>query len=272
MRRLVPLAIFIAVALAVYAYWSLQKPSVTPPAPAGQVTGVVSPPAVRHPIEAIQPAQPPEAQPLPSLDDSSPAVEAALHGLIGQQAVLDFLGVGNHIRQLVATVDNLPRQQAPARMWPVNRTPGQFVVEDSADGQSFIAAANFARYAPFVNLAVSVDADRAVALYVRFYPLLQQAYEQLGYRGKYFNDRLVEVIDHLLAAPQVGDAIAVVLPPQDPSTVVERPWVMYRFADPALESLSAGQKILVRMGPENASRLKHKLAELRARLASAPPG
>ena len=43
---------------------------------------------------------------------------------------------------------------------------------------------------------------RAVALYARLYPLFQQAYEELGYPGRYFNDRLVEVIDDLLATPE----------------------------------------------------------------------
>jgi hypothetical protein len=46
----------------------------------------------------------------------------------------------------------------------------------------------------------------------------------------------------------------------------ERPWVRYQYADPSLESLSAGQKILLRVGPVNGRRLKAKLAEIRAEL------
>jgi hypothetical protein len=45
---------------------------------------------------------------------------------------------------------------------------------------------------------------------------------------------------------------------------------MYQFADPALEGLPAGQKILIRMGPENASIIKAKLAELRAIVTAGP--
>jgi hypothetical protein len=48
----------------------------------------------------------------------------------------------------------------------------------------------------------------------------------------------------------------------------ERPWVRYEFADPRLESLTAGQKILLRMGPENARQLRQKLAEFRAQVAT----
>jgi hypothetical protein len=39
---------------------------------------------------------------------------------------------------------------------------------------------------------------------------------------------------------------------------------MYVYADPALEARPAGQKLLIRMGPENAQAVKAKLKELRA--------
>jgi hypothetical protein len=45
-----------------------------------------------------------------------------------------------------------------------------------------------------------------------------------------------------------------------------RPWVRYQYVDPQLESLAAGQKILLRMGPDNERRLKQKLRELRREL------
>jgi len=52
----------------------------------------------------------------------------------------------------------------------------------------------------------------------------------------------------------------------------EQPWVRYEFEDPQLEALSAGQKILVRMGPSNARQVKAKLRELRAAIATIPAG
>jgi len=50
-----------------------------------------------------------------------------------------------------------------------------------------------------------------------------------------------------------------------PST---RPWVRYEFADPQLQSLSSGQKIMVRVGLENERRLKVRLKALRALVAT----
>jgi len=91
--------------------------------------------------------------------------------------------------------------------------------------------------------------------------LFQQAYEDLGYPGRFFNDRLVEVIDHLLAAPE----------PQGPIQLVQ-PKVFYQFADARLEDLSAGQKLLIRMGPANERSLKAKLRDLRAELVRGGEG
>jgi hypothetical protein len=90
--------------------------------------------------------------------------------------------------------------------------------------------------------------------------LFQEAYESLGHPPQYFNDRLIEVIDHLLASPDVKGPIA-----------LARPNVLYEFADPALEARSAGQKVLIRMGSENATAVKDKLRELRAELIARSP-
>jgi hypothetical protein len=94
------------------------------------------------------------------------------------------------------------------------------------------------------------------ATYRRFYPLIQEAYTQLGYPDAYFNDRVVAVIDHLLETPAPAEPIELV-----------QPHVLYKFADPKLEALSSGQKLLLRMGGDHAARVKSVLTELRDRIA-----
>jgi hypothetical protein len=107
-----------------------------------------------------------------------------------------------------------------------------------------------------------------VALYLRVYPLLQQAYEDLGYPGRYFNDRVVEVIDNLLATPTPTGPIAVKRFTADGGSSGGG---LYVFVDPALETSPAGQKILLRMGRDNAASLTAKLREIRALLVARPP-
>jgi hypothetical protein len=186
--------------------------------------------------------------------------------LLGRKGMA-FLMLDGFARRFVTTVDNLAHDHASPLLWPVNTTPGRFETEARADG-TVISAKNAARYTAFVRFATSVDTGRAVGLYRRLYPLLQQAYEELGYPGKYFNDRVVEVIDHLLATPEVRPPIKVrvIETPERPRTAP-----LYRYEDPIdMETRSAGQKILVRVGPDNAAKLKAKLVDVRRRVARGP--
>jgi hypothetical protein len=73
-------------------------------------------------------------------------------------------------------------------------------------------------------------------------------------------DRVVEVIDHLLATPEIEEPLRLI-----------QPRVLYEFADPKLQKLSGGQKILLRMGPANLRKLKAKLREIRDGLVVMKP-
>jgi hypothetical protein len=230
---------------------------------------------VQHPIEQAQPGLPaPGTEPapasLPPLAESDRLVQETLLGLVGRDSLLSFLNVSGYIQRFVVTVDNLPRKRAPVRLWPVTPAPGRFVVAGTGEATS-LSAENFKRYEPFVRLVEKVDSATAVALYVRFYPLVQEAYQELGYPDKYFNDRLIEVIDHLLATPDLAGPVRLTLPRVAESIKLDRPWVLYEFTDPELEGRSAGQKMLIRMGIDNEIRLKAKLRDLRAKLARNAP-
>jgi len=227
-------------------------PTIAPAAPPPAAAPPAAP-AVRHPLP------PASAGGLPSLDSSDSYLENALVGLLGQKKVRAFLHLDGAVRRFVATVDNLATGDAPASLWPVQTTAGRFETEPR-DGGLAIGARNGDRYAPFVRFVDGLDARRAVAVYLRVYPLLQQAYEDLGYPGKYFNDRVVEVIDSLLATPTPAGPIAVKRFGADGGTSRG----LYVYADPALEASPAGQKILLRMGRDDAATLMAKMREIRA--------
>jgi len=227
-------------------------------APAPRAAEAASEPAIRYPIDAAA------SEPAGSTLD----VESALKDLFGSRAVTSMFQLDDFAHRFVATVDNLGRAHASPRLWPVNPARGRFAVAGT-DGATTIDMANAGRYAEFVALIERVDLHRAVAAYARLYPLFQRAYEDLGYPKRYFNDRLVDVIDRLLAAPEPPAPPRVHRAPVKGPVQPERSWVLYEFDDPALESLSAGQKILVRMGVANERRVKAKLAELRGLLAPA---
>jgi hypothetical protein len=224
----------------------------TPAAAATTVAPEAAAPAIRNPL--------PEATggtvaALPTLDESDGPLHDALVELLGKPAVDRFFRPELLVRHIVVTIDNLPRHRLAVELRPTKPLDGAFIATGN-DQQGTIDTANYQRYALYVQAVQALDVKRLAALYVHFYPLFQQAYQALGYPNGYFNDRLVVVIDNLLAAPDIVTDISVV-----------RPNVMYQFADPKLEELSAGQKLLLRMGPTNAAIVKAKLRELRAQVA-----
>ena len=211
-------------------------------------------PPVRHPIDNVGPP----AQSLPALADSDAALTDALAGLFGRK-LEKFFNLQEIVHRIVATVDNLPRDHVSSRLMPVKPVAGRLMIVGT-DERFALSPENASRYRPYMQLAAAVPAEKLVAIYARFYPLFQQQYENLGYPGRYFNDRVVEVIEHLLEAPDV----------QEPVQLIQ-PRVLYEFADPKLEGLSVGQKILVRMGAENRVKLKAKLREIRDALVAKAP-
>jgi hypothetical protein len=186
-------------------------------------------------------------------------MQEAIASLYGGQAPVQFFYLSDLVRRIVVTVDNLPRKQVASRLLPMKPPGGPFLTRGEA-GSVYLSPENYARYAPYVRLLQSADPKQVVAVYVRLYPLFQQAYQELGYPKGYFNDRLVEVIDHLLAAPDVAGPIRLV-----------QPRVLYQFEDPQLEALSAGQKALIRMGSENAAKVKGTLKGIRQALTGQVP-
>ena len=216
--------------------------------------------------EAEAPAVPSALQPAP--EDSlvkAQDVGAALAQLLGRDAVLKFLEATDFPRRFVATLDNLGREHAPVAVWPVQPPPGRFLVQGSGASQT-MAAENALRYGPFVAFAGSVNAAQAVDLYRRMYPVLEQSWRELGFKDQSLHTRVFEVIDLLLATPETTQAPTLTLTEVKGPIASARPWTRYEYADARLQRLSAGQKILVRMGPDNRKVLKAKLRDLRQEL------
>ena len=234
-----------------------EPPAAVPAEPAADEAEAEEGP--RHPVAAPEGAGPQRGElvALPPLDDSDAYFLLELANIFGgdievllqKEAVID---------RIVATVDNLPRSHVAEKVRPVGRLAEPFrTVSAVGDGPIYISPESYLRYDPLVSQIAAADIDALVDAYRRFYPLFQESYERLGYPDSYFNDRVIEVIDQLLMTPEAEEPIRIV-----------RPHVLYEFADPELEALSSGQKLLLRMGGDNAAVVKRVLRELRAALAN----
>lgn len=249
-----PLLMVAAVALAAFLTWrSFHAPESQPAPPVATAPAPAATPAApatpHYPIEAAAGAV--DQTPLPAVADSDAPLQDVLAALFGGAPLDRIFYLEQIVPRFVATIDNLPRQTvALSRM--VVKPIGGSLETASSDGRILLRADNAARYATYLRVMDMADTQKLVQTYVRWYPLFQKSYEDLGYPNGYFNDRLVEVIDHLLATPDVPAPVA-----------LAQPKVLYEFADPSLEGRSAGQKILMRIGPVNEAHVKAKLREIR---------
>lgn len=252
LKAAVALAVLIG-AIAAYFYW--QNNQSAPGAPLS-VAPTQTPPALKPPVpETRQTLEAPTAKAqLPQLKESDSFVIEALAGLVGNKSLMKLFHTENIIHNIVATIDSLPRMKMPLKILPVLQPAGKFITSGSVDDLT-ISPKNAARYTSYVQLAEAVEPGKLVELYVRIYPLFQQAYRELGYPNDYFNDRLIEALDDLLDAPDIKEPVKLL-----------QPHVLYQYADPDLEELSIGQRILVRTGSINESRLKAWLAGIKLEL------
>lgn len=268
--RRIAIGLVLVLVVAGGAWWWWQRPAAEPAPEVGPVAPLTvapavsdgPPPPMEHPLQ-IMPEAPTE-EPAAPLDPDA-AAQQGLTAVFGA-AIADWLISDQLARRLVATLDNLPRSTSVEKQRPLRPPATAFQVEreqlDATSGEEriLISPANSTRYDALIALLANTDAATAATVYRRIYPQLQAAYEDLGYPGRYFNDRVVAVIDHLLATPE----------PEGP-LLLEQPKVLYHFADPDLEARSAGQKLLLRIGTGHARVVKRKLGEFRALIATQTP-
>ena len=220
------------------------------------------PPLAREAAPRDAPAHPMPPAPiraLPPLAQSDAVVRDAVRKVEGAGELARMLAAGDLVLRFVDSVDRISSRSLPRQAFPIviPVAPYDATTERAAH---VLEQADYARYVPLVDVLDAVDMHGAASVYWRLYPLLQQAYEQLGVHKGYFNDRVVEIIDHLLQTPAPGAPIAVV-----------SGGGLLRFEDPRLEACSAGQKALLRMGPANAARVESKLRQLRQLLVLRAP-
>jgi|JI7StandDraft_1071085.scaffolds.fasta_scaffold00773_5 hypothetical protein len=280
-QRYLPLAL-VAVLLAVAVWQFYPQPAAVVPAPVlSEKPLVVAPasPTVSEPATQLATAEPStdsiteaaadagvddlgeastvEPLPaLPSLDASDTAVQQALQPLPWPAKGLDLLVSDDMIRRFVVQVDNIAQGDLLVQPAIFVGMTQDFAVQNLKQGdktQLRLDPKNYQRYEPYIRLLEAVPAEQLAPLYRTFYPLLQTAWQELGYNQGQFHDRLVQAIDVLVASPEVADGPALA------STSV-----YYTFADPALESLPKAQRFMVRLGSKNQHRVKVVLASYRS--------
>lgn len=275
----------VSLAALVWLSLSFEEPSepvtlvIEPPAPISAepepepAPRAVIPPA-QTAVTAVEPAEEPEpvvevpAQPevepvpeppaesdepevvLPSLNDSDGFVRERLQALRDGAALLGLIADDQLIRKFVVFVENTSRHEFPQTDLPYRSIGVEMPVRELDQNLFWMEEDAYTRFDGFIDTMTAVDTEQAFALYRLLRPLFQQAYAEIGYRGRDFDDALRQAINNVLQATDVEGPFQLV-----------KPSVMYLFADSELENADAVHKQLIRIGPRNSTRLMAKLAE-----------
>jgi len=182
------------------------------------------------------------------------AAELSAHPSFTKWLMTDYL-----IRRFTATVDLIAKGDSPRRPMDFIEFEENFPVLEE-DGRLYLDPAGYQRYVGIAAVIMSLDAKGCATLYKQLQLPIQQAYREMGYPEEDFDATLRKAIFKLLETPVVEGKI-----------YLEKDVVTYKFVDPELENLSAAQKHLLRMGPDNMTVIQAKLMEIAGYLGYSMP-
>jgi len=188
---------------------------------------------------------------LPRLDDSDQLIRDGVVSLTRNEGINAWLGANELIRKCVVFIDNIAHGNVARREVPFLAPDAPFSARQISEKEFVLDDASYQRYDLVTNILVSIDSHRAAEFYELLKPLFQEAYTELGYPDGNFDEVIFKAIGRLLETPVIDRPIRLV-----------RPVVMFRYEDPKLETLSAAQKQLIRMGPQNTRAIQAKLGEM----------
>ena len=253
--------VVVVLLIAAFVAWRWYQRAPQPDSSASIAQSAVSAPvpastAPKYPVSAIAGTSPAPASTAEVVQDEGDLLDS-LVALPGSGHLSALLNRPDLIQHIVATVDALPGKKLSAKVLPVKPPAGRFQVA-TRKGSTVIGPDNAARYAPYLQAVEKLDTASLVQWYKRHYAQFEQAYRQLGYPEGHFNDRLVAVIDNLLATPKL-EAPPVLVPHKNG----------WAYANANLESRSAGQKLMLRLPPAEQARVRARLRAARAALTGA---
>lgn len=206
-------------------------------------------PLSKEPIKSIRKWSKAEDN-LPDLDTSDDLTRRVAVDISSHASWPIWLIPNQLIRKFTMLVDNLSRGSVPRKQFLHLAPKGRFKAR-TRNGEYTINPESYRRYNTFADVVGSVNTKKLLSAYQKLSPLLQKAYAELGYPDISFDDVLNAAIQKILETPSPKGDIKLV-----------RPAVVYKFADPKLESLKPAQKQLLRMGPRNIGIIRPKLEEI----------
>jgi len=210
--------------------------------------------------EAVEPEpEPPTSSvstppPLPKLDNSDDFIRERLLLISNKPEFAKWVKTDDLLRRTASYADGLSNGVLLSKIFPLSAPEGKFATH-SSNGTIWLNAGNYERYDRTINTLISLPMDSMAKMFHFTRPLLENAFSEMGYNPRQMDGIILQAIDVILATPIVAEPIR-----------LTRDSVVYKFADPALESLLPLQKQLLRTGPENTKRIQQQAKALREAL------
>lgn len=216
-------------------------------APSGQP----APAAVAQPKAAPNGrAQPGDQIPLPPLDETDALVRQLIGQLSSNPTVAAWLTTDGLVVNFAVVTQRIANGESPRQeLGTIGPVPD--FRPRTLRGDLFVDPSSYRRYDRYAQAVSSLDARGAARLYATLKPRILDAYRRMGQPTADFDPVLERAIVELLNVPVVEGEIELA-----PSGIV------YAFVDPRLEGMSAAQKNLLRMGPENVQTVQGRLREI----------
>lgn len=191
---------------------------------------------------------------LPKLDNSDDFIRERLLLINDKKEFSRWIKTDDLLRRTASYADGLSNGVLLSKIFPLTAPEGKFATH-SSDGSIWLNAGNYERYDRSINTITSLPMDSMAKMFHFARPLLEDAFSEMGYNPRQMDGIILQAIDVILATPIVAEPIR-----------LSRDSVVYKFADPALESLLPLQKQLLRTGPENTKRIQQQAEALREAL------
>lgn len=186
--------------------------------------------------------------------------------------VASWVAVPDIIQRLTAAVRLIAAGDSPRPVLAFIELPGEFAVREQIETggkrksraprkagrgrrrrveyteRIFIAPASYARYDALVDAFAGLDMTVAGRAYGQLRPYVDAAFAEVAHQGEHFDPVLIAALDRLLSVEVPEGEIELV-----PKGAI------YAFKDPALESRSAAEKHVLRLGPRNARSFQRAL-------------
>jgi len=196
----------------------------------------------------------------PNLNESDSWVKAKLASIVWRKELLELMIDEDMVRRFVVFVDNFSQGNIAYSHSPFIKPVAGFASKEVTAPQTEqksweIDESTHKRFSLYVDLIRSADSETLVAWYEELHPLVSQAYSELGYPDREFDQVLQSAITKVLDLEYPKEDLELI-----------RPSVMYEFKSPEIEGLDDADKLMLRIGKENLLIIKSVLIEINEKL------